>query len=275
MSKLSLDELSDLGVAYLDARGRPKKSIGHGPNGKAERFKSGSQSQFVGEMPSSAQVLTFSAVADVVARSEKMDITLRRAHICEKKLCFNCLKFRHHVFACRSSKRCDQCGKKTTAFFIRIKQQQKLRKEEVHQADLIATTVKSHGTPPPALLMTSVAEVKSLSPVRVRIFFDPGVQVLFVSSSLVNVLQDPKVGTEKLSLKGFGSFAVFSETAAHSFTLIGVDADEFDFRALERQKLYQHSQSAGRGCTVVGKSSNRGQRFSRRLEPVCDPILLA
>ena len=60
-SKLSLDELLDLGVAFQDAHGRPKKSIGHGSNGKPERFKSGSQSQFVEEMPSSA-VLTLSAV---------------------------------------------------------------------------------------------------------------------------------------------------------------------------------------------------------------------
>ena len=42
VSKLSLDELSDLGVAFQDAHGRPKKSIGHVSNGKHERFKSGS-----------------------------------------------------------------------------------------------------------------------------------------------------------------------------------------------------------------------------------------
>ena len=111
VSKLSLDKLSDLGVAFQDAHGRPKKSVGHGSNGKHERFKSGSQSQFVEEMPSSAQVLTLSAVAEVVARLEKMDIVKRRARVCEKKLCFNCLKFGLRVFACRSQKRCDQCGK--------------------------------------------------------------------------------------------------------------------------------------------------------------------
>ena len=74
VSRLFLDELLDLGVAFQDAHGRPKKSIDHGSSGKPERFKSGSQSQFVEEMPSSAQVLTLSAVAEVVARLEKMDI---------------------------------------------------------------------------------------------------------------------------------------------------------------------------------------------------------
>ena len=99
--------------------------------------------------------------------------------------------------------------------------------EEVYQVGLIATTVKPHGIPP-ALLMKSVAEVKSVRQAQVRIFFDPGVQVSFVFSSLVNVVQAPKVGTAKLSFKGFGSSAVFSETAVRSFTLVGVDGAEFD-----------------------------------------------
>ena len=82
--------------------------------------------------------------------------------------------------------------------------------------------------------MTSVAEVKSVRRARGRIFFDPGAQISFVSSSLVNVVQAPKEGTAKPTLKGFGSSAVFSETAVRSFTLVGVDGDEFDIRALER-----------------------------------------
>ena len=145
VSKLSLDELSDLGVAFQDGHGCPKISVGHGSNVKHERFKSGSQSQFVEEMPSSAQVLTLSAVAEVVARLEKMGIVKCQAHVCEKKLCFNCLKFRHRVFACRSQKRCDQCGKEHHSLLHQEKAAAKTSEEEVRQVRLIATTVKPHG----------------------------------------------------------------------------------------------------------------------------------
>ena len=132
-----------------------------------------------------------SVVAEILARLEKMDIVKRRAHVYEKKLCFNCLKFGHRVFACRSPKRCNQCGKKHHSLLHQEKAAAKNSEEEVRQVGLIATTVKPHGTPP-APLMTSVAEVKSVRRARVRIFFNPGAQVSFVSSSLVNVVQDPK-----------------------------------------------------------------------------------
>ena len=137
-----------------------------GSNGKPKRFKSGSQSQSVEEMPSSPHGLKLSAVAEVVARLGKMDIVKRRVHVCGKKLCFNCLKFIHHVIACCSTKRCDQCGKKHHSLLHQEKTAAKTPEEEVHQAGLIATTVKPHGTPP-AFLMTSVAEIKSVRRARV------------------------------------------------------------------------------------------------------------
>ena len=121
--------------------------------------------------------------------------------------------------------------------------------------------------------MASVAEVKSVRRARVRILFDPGAQVSFVSSSLVNVVQAPKVGTAKLSFKGYGSSTVFSETALRSFTLVGVDGDEFDIRALEWQKLDVSISRVPE--EVVKRWESRGivvNDSGGRLEPVCDPI---
>ena len=135
-----------------------------------------------------------------------------------KKLCFNCLKFGHRVFACRSPKMCDQRGKKHHSLLHQEKTVAKTSEEKVRQVGLVATTVKPHGTPS-ALLITSVAEVKSVRRARARIFFDPGAQVSFVSSSLVNVVQAPKAGTAKLSFRGFGSSAVSSVTSVSSVTV--------------------------------------------------------
>ena len=90
-----------------------------------------------------------------------MDMVKHQALVCENKLCFNCLKFGHRVFACRSPKRCDPCGKKHHSHLHQEETAAKTLEEEVHQVGWIATVAKPHETPP-ALLMTSVVEVKSV-----------------------------------------------------------------------------------------------------------------
>ena len=83
----------------------------------------------------------------------------------------------------------------------------------------------------------------------------------------------PKEGTAKPTLKGFGSSAVFSETAVRSFTLVGVDGDEFDIRALERQKLEISIPRVPE--EVVKRWESRGIVVNDsvgHLEPVCNLI---